>query len=273
MEKIMSPDEKIRRAEEIYYKRKNQSLGTRSNYKYKEKKGKKSYSLFKKLIIQILVCSIIYVGVIVVKNSNYIFSEQFLNKVHEVLAYDIDLEKYYGMIMKYFNSEVQDSEENNIIVEEQNQTQENTTDENIGGSSEEQTNTQEQQNTENLSQMEIDSNDIKNTYSLIKPLEGTITSRFGQRDPTTPTVPKNHTGIDIAATTGTPIVAALDGIVELASSEGDYGKHLKIKKDNVELVYAHCSKLLKNEGEEVKQGEVIAEVGSTRKCNRPTFTF
>lgn len=276
MEKIISSDERIRRAQEIYYKRRNQNLNTRSNYTYKEKKNKKDFTLFKKLIIQIIVCLIIYIAVYVVKNSNYIFSEQFLEKANEILSYDIDLEKYCNAMFDYFNSNENMQEDSNI-VEEQNQTeQDNTqeiiTDENIGGANEEEVKTEEQ-NTQNLSQMEIDSLNIKNTYSLIKPLEGTITSRFGQRDPTTPTVPKNHTGIDIAATIGTDIVAALDGIVELASSEGDYGKHLKIKKDDVELVYAHCSELLKNEGDTVKQGEVIAKVGATRKCNRTTFTF
>ncbi len=271
MEKIISQDERIRRAQEIYYKRRNQNLNTRSNYTYKEKKNKKDFKLFKKLIIQIIVCLIIYIAIYVVKNSNYIFSEQFLEKVNEVLSYDIDLEKYYNE-MVYFLNFNEKIEQNNNIVEEQNKTQETTSDENIGGANEEEVKIG-QQNTQNLSQMEIDAINIKDTYSLIKPLEGTITSRFGQRDPTTPTVPKNHTGIDIAASTGCDIIAALDGIVELASSEGDYGKHLKIKKDDVELVYAHCSELLKKQGDQVKQGEIIAKVGATRKCHRATFAF
>ena len=276
MEKIISSDERIRRAQEIYYKRRNQNLNTRSNYTYKENKNKKDFILFKKLIIQIIVCLIIYTAVYVVKNSNYIFSEQFLEKANEILSYDIDIEKYCNAMLDYFNSNKNLQEDSNIVKEqnqiEQNNTQEIITDENIGGANEEQVKTEEQ-NIQNLSQMEIDAMNIKNTYSLIKPLEGTITSRFGQRDPTTPTVPKNHTGIDIAATIGTNIVATLDGIVEIASSEGDYGKHLKIKKDDVEFVYAHCSELLKSQGDTVKQGEVIAKVGATRKCNRTTFTF
>lgn len=289
MEKVISSDERIRRAQEIYYKRKSQNSNTRTNYTYKEKKNKKDFTLFKKLIMQIIVCLIIYVVVYVIKNSNYIFSQQFLDKVNEVLSYDIDLERYYNNMIDFFNSnksleqqnDVNDDnkEQNNVEennVEQDNKQQDTNTqdnkEENIGGANEQEAKV-EQENTQNLSQMEIDSIDIKNTYTLIKPLEGKVTSRFGQRDPTTPTVPKNHTGIDIGAVTGTEIIAALDGIVEVASSEGDYGKHLKIKKDDIELVYAHCSKLLKKQGDEVKQGEVIAQVGATRKCNRSTFTF
>jgi hypothetical protein len=57
--------------------------------------------------------------------------------------------------------------------------------------------------TEPLSQMEQDAKDILKSKSLIIPLKGTITSRFGLRDSETPTVPKNHTGIDVAVNEGT----------------------------------------------------------------------
>ena len=114
MEKIISSDERIRRAQEIYYKRRNQNLNTRSNYTYKEKKNKKDFTLFKKLVIQIIVCLIIYIAVYVVKNSNYIFSEQFLEKANEVLSYDIDLEKYYNQMLNFFNSSENIQEETNI---------------------------------------------------------------------------------------------------------------------------------------------------------------
>jgi len=67
--------------------------------------------------------------------------------------------------------------------------------------------------------MEIDAQTIKANYSIISPLKGTITSRFGERNPTTPTVPKYHTGIDIAANEGTVFVAAMSGTVTMVSSE------------------------------------------------------
>ena len=280
MERIMNSDERIRRAEEIYYRRRNNNPNIRNNYYNSNKKikKKKSVSLLKKLILQIILCVIIYIGIYVIQNKNFIFSEEFLNKVDGILSYDVEIEKYINSFMSYFNSTINDkqnsieSEDPSNPVDEVNNVTENVVNEtgeveNIGGL---ESNEIEKQD---LSQMEIDANDIKNTYNLIKPLEGTITSRFGQREPTTPTVPKNHTGIDIAATTGTKVVAALDGIVEVASNEGDYGKHLKIKKDDVTLVYAHCNKLLKKQGDKIKQGDVIAEVGSTRKCNRTALTL
>ena len=87
--------------------------------------------------------------------------------------------------------------------------------ENIGGENIE-TNKEE---VGKLSQMEQDAKDIIETKSLTIPLKGTITSRFGLRDPETPTVPKNHTGIDIAVNEGTVFNASMSGIVEEVSSE------------------------------------------------------
>ena len=271
MERIISSDERIRRAEEIYNRRRNQNLGSpyrNTNIYSREKKHNKP---LKKLIFQIIFCVIIYISILIIKNSNYIFTQEFLNNVKSILNYDVELEKYYNKAINFFNNqeEKQNVDENvQTINTEENQVNTQET-ENIGGANED----KQAEETQNLSQMEIDANNIKGTYNLIKPLEGTITSRFGQRDPTTPTVPKNHTGIDIAANTGTDIIAALDGVVELASNEGDYGNHLKIKKDDVTLVYAHCSELLKNQGDTVKQGEVIAKVGATGNVTGPHLHF
>ena len=254
MEKIMNSDERIRRAEEIYYRRRNQNLGSSYRNTHIYGRERKRNRPLRKLIMQIIFCMIIYLSILVVKNCDYIFTQEFLNSVKSVLNYNVDVENNQETITN--------------TTENENQTNTQET-ENIGGANED----KQAEEVQNLSQMEIDANNIKGTYNLIKPLEGTITSRFGQRDPTTPTVPKNHTGIDIAANTGTDIIAALDGVVELASNEGDYGKHLKIKKDDVTLVYAHCSELLKNQGDTVKQGEVIAKVGATGNVTGPHLHF
>ena len=271
MERIMNSDERIRRAEEIYNRRRNQNLGSSYRNTHIYGRERKRNRPLRKLIMQITFCVIIYVSILVIKNSNYIFTQEFLNSVKSVLNYDVELEKYYNKARDFFNSQEENKnieEESTPTTKEENQINTQET-ENIGGANED----KQAEEVQNLSQMEIDANNIKGTYNLIKPLEGTITSRFGQRDPTTPTVPKNHTGIDIAANTGTDIIAALDGVVELASNEGDYGKHLKIQKDDVTLVYAHCSELLKNQGDTVKQGEVIAKVGSTGNATGPHLHF
>ena len=124
-----------------------------------------------------------------------------------------------------------------------------------------------------LTPMEVNALFVKTNYSLIKPLEGEITSRFGHREPTVPTVPKNHTGIDIAEDIGKIIVASMEGDVTLVSSEGDYGNHIKITNGEVTTVYAHCSKIYVKEGEHIVQGQQIAEVGATGNVTGPHLHF
>ena len=59
----------------------------------------------------------------------------------------------------------------------------------------------------------------------------------------------------------------------LASSTGDYGNHLIIQTNDITLVYAHCNKLYVKEGENVKQGQEIAEVGATGNATGPHLHF
>ena len=121
--------------------------------------------------------------------------------------------------------------------------------------------------------MEEDAKFIKENISLVKPIEAVVSSRYGLRNPTTITVPKNHTGIDLAASTGTKIISATDGTVVLNSSEGDFGKHIKIQNGDTIFIYAHCSKIYVNEGDEIKQGQEIAEVGTTGNTTGPHLHF
>lgn len=100
------------------------------------------------------------------------------------------------------------------------------------------------------------------------PQSYTITSLFGYReDPFTGEI-AYHGGTDIAAPGGTPILAAADGTVSVANGTdswgGSYGYHVKIgHADSFETLYAHCSSICVTEGQQVKQGEVIAYVGAT----------
>ena len=98
--------------------------------------------------------------------------------------------------------------------------------------------------------------------SLINPVSGVITSRFGSNDSVRD---HSHTGIDISAPYGTPIKAAAGGTVTYSGNANDgYGYYVIVSHGNgVTTLYAHCSQLLVSKGQSVKQGEVIAKVGST----------
>ena len=124
-----------------------------------------------------------------------------------------------------------------------------------------------------MTEDELQITQIKNTTTFIKPVEGVISSKYGLRNPTTSTVPKNHTGTDIAANLGTKILSSTDGEVVIASSEGDYGNHLKIQIGEVSIIYAHCNSLYVKQGDKVVQGQEIAEVGSTGNSTGPHLHF
>ncbi len=275
MERTMTVEERIRRAEEIYERRKrNEGLTVVQEEKNKkEKNEKKDIKLLKKMLIQLLVCICIYLVIYTIQNKQYIFSEDFINKVNEIISYDIDFKKLYedtkNYVMGIFSKENQNKENNDTNAIENTETNNG-----IGGAVEEHTeeNGQVEEN-QNLSQEEQDILNVKNTTSFIKPVEGTISSIYGYRETATGTVPKDHTGTDIAAVTGTKIKSATDGQVVLASEEGDYGKHIKVQIGEVSIIYAHCNSLYVKEGDMVTQGQEIAEIGSTGNSTGPHLHF
>ena len=101
-----------------------------------------------------------------------------------------------------------------------------------------------------------------------------ISSRFGTRvDPISGEV-KTHGGTDIAAPLGTPILAAADGVVVTATWHNSYGYYVKIKHDDTySTLYAHCSALHVSAGQTVKQGQVIADCGSTGYSTGPHLHY
>jgi murein DD-endopeptidase MepM/ murein hydrolase activator NlpD len=102
-----------------------------------------------------------------------------------------------------------------------------------------------------------------NTSKFIMPLEGEITSLFGERiHPVFNTI-KQHNGIDIYGNYGDEIKSAIEGTVVEVGEDIDLGKFLKINNGIYDTLYAHCSKIIVKEGQKVKQGEKIAEVGDT----------
>ena len=277
MERTLTVEEKIRRAEEIYARRQETNQRKTATVTVNNE-NKKDIKLLKKMIIQIIISLLIYLSIYIIQNNNYIFSEEFLKKANEILSYDINFSQMYENIksnieqgINKFNENkqgiIENSNENAIGGAEENNIE--NTNETINN---EQTSDQNT-NTVEISQEEQDIANIKQTTTFIKPVEGTISSKFGQREPTTSTVPKNHTGVDIAANMGTKIISATDGEVVLASEEGDYGKHLKIQIGEVSIIYAHCNNLYVKQGDKITQGQEIAEVGSTGNSTGPHLHF
>lgn len=320
MEKSISQEERIRRAEEIYSRRRyNNRYGeslyrsgeTRNRYQPQETRKIKG-KMINKMIIQMIVCVIIYTCIYMLQYSNYLFSKDMVDKTKEVLSYDISIENLYNKSNEFFlnlqkkiNWGVNNEQNDNVNEEAQDQNTEETNIENSNAESSENTS---EANNENVDNSEISQNDastevtnndttqlavggadetqqeeeksqeeqdieyVKQNVSIIWPIKGVITSRFGNRTPTE-IVTANHKGLDIAGNIGDNIVSAMEGTVVQYSEEGDYGKHLRIQNGEVLTLYAHCSELLVQEGSTVKQGDVIAKVGATGRATGPHLHF
>lgn len=297
MERIISDEEKIRRAIEISQRRNNNYrtiTATRVNVN-----EKKNYKLFKKMILQIIICLLIYIIFYLISTTNYAFSTDVIKSTNEVLNYDINFLQVYENIIEVINSKIDKEQqlESNIVEANNTILQQNTvqTNEDIMGNNivleeknaiienelieqeknEEQDIENEEKQTEEVakSQMELDAEEVGKLCKFKKPLSGTITSEFGEREIIANGMTSDHKGIDIAANSGTSIKAAMEGTVKVAQENSEYGKFIKIVNGDVMTVYAHCKSLKVKAGDKVKIGQTIATVGSTGVSTGPHLHF
>lgn len=110
------------------------------------------------------------------------------------------------------------------------------------------------------------------------PIAGSITSPFGYRTDPISGESSYHSGTDISAPEGTPILAAAAGTVTIANATdswgGSYGYHVKLDHGNgMETLYAHCSSICVTVGQQVQAGQVIAYVGHTGRATGSHLHF
>lgn len=288
LEKALTEEERIRRAEEIYQRRRGgYAYGRDTRITRVNVKEEKNFSLFKKMFLQIAICLVIYFIFYLIQNSNYIFSEDVLEKTKQILSYDIDIKNMYEQTVQFISTQMEgltpneenanqnQENQNTITTDEENRQEPQTQENGVGGAELENVIMEDTvvASADEPRQPQTDDEYIKTNFSFIKPINGVVSSEFGQRDIANPIVSKNHSGIDIAANTGTVIKAAMEGTVTVSSTVGDYGYHIKIVNNDVATLYAHCSKLYVKEGDVITQGQEIAEVGSTGKSTGPHLHF
>ncbi len=114
----------------------------------------------------------------------------------------------------------------------------------------------------------------RSSQSWAMPVEGRLSSPFGMRQLADDEHARMHDGMDIAAAHGAPIHAARGGVVEFAGVRGGYGNTVVLDHgDGTKSLYAHASELLVREGERVRKGAEIAQVGSTGHSTGPHLHF
>ena len=296
MERIISEQDRIRRAEEIAGRRR----GTISARDINVERSKKKMPMLTKVFIQTVASMCIFGLAYFMSHNNY----PFMDSVRSMLSADVNIGQIYNelsnsfkSVTDWYNGLVADAGQNeqdiannmdnqNVQGEASGETanetgnaisEEGTTNE-IGNATSEEGVTAETGgiggSDENitLSQDEQDIAYIKENVSMIVPVYGTVTSGYGPRTPTE-IISANHAGLDIGANEGTEIVASMEGTVELVSSYGDYGNHVKITNGEVSTMYAHCKDIYVNQGDYISQGQVIATVGNTGRTTGPHLHF
>lgn len=147
LERILSPEERVKRAEEIYYRRKLNNKDIRvSSSNVNSRNEKKQFSLYRKMILQILICIVIYVIFYLIKNTNYIFSQDVINKTQEFLKTDINFEQITKQVTEFWNNNREnfgflgtwfgsDNNQENVNTNQVNNDQNNLSNEQVDGAS------------------------------------------------------------------------------------------------------------------------------------------
>lgn len=172
MDRVYSQDDRIRRAEEIYARRQNMRIARERTRRATVNVNNKprNFRLFKKLILQIIICILIYFIFYLINTTSYSFSDNVLEKTRNLLSYDND---FYGMysattksISDFFNKSInqeENGEESPQNVDE-NSNQENNEEgsedptENMENADENTANNENTENNENVGNIENNAN-------------------------------------------------------------------------------------------------------------------
>lgn len=263
--------------EEVLKKRKNLKINPQIDSLLKNDNDKK-ITLVNKFVFQVFFCIVILGSIWLYKIADPLSFEYNKSKYGWVLQYNMTYEGTYNKIANILNEKFQfniplkdiplNEKETIITIPLVNNN------ENILDIPTEDNNIVQQENTslineiqqkeiQSYNNMQIMAQEIKNKYTLVKPTTGQVSCPFGNRQSDNQDISTFHLGIDIANAMGTNIMAAMEGRISDVSNNSIYGNYIKVQMDDILIVYAHCSKILVKEGEKVKPGDVIAQMGKT----------
>lgn len=110
----------------------------------------------------------------------------------------------------------------------------------------------------------------KKSSDAMMPVAGRLTSSFGMRRHPVLGYARMHKGLDIAAPSGAPIRAPMDGVVQMAGWAGGYGKFVKLSHSGgLATGFGHMSRIAVSSGTRVSKGQVIGYVGTTGVSTGP----
>jgi murein DD-endopeptidase MepM/ murein hydrolase activator NlpD len=234
-----------------------------STYRKKKKKLRDTTTLLEKIIKQAFLCIIILIIVGLVKFINTPITNFVTDKVKIVLFQNIELKSIYEQIDGFFSNIVKsnDKENNDLQTNEKIIPSVSETSTDLKPGSDIKDDGVEAVGTSDTAEI-VKAINLK--YKFVTPVEGEISSPFGERmHPALKKIMFHH-GVDIEGNKGSEILAALEGIIAETGNNAIYGNYIKIKSgDDIQTVYAHCSKVLYEKGEKIRQGQIIGNVGDT----------
>lgn len=115
---------------------------------------------------------------------------------------------------------------------------------------------------------------VAHAWPIASSIQQRLTSMYGTRKDPFHGKPAFHGGVDIAAATGTPVLASADGVVSIVTTGARFGKYVSVKhRDGTESSYGHLSAQSVREGQKVYQGQKLGEVGSTGRSTGPHLDY
>jgi len=233
------------------YKRHNVPIRRRNKRSTNKRSTSTSVPYIERMMRQIIICTIILVGVGIIKNVNLPLTKYASEKIKWVLQQDINIKSTYETLNSYLNGYFKNTKDNTKTITNKITLPTTSTDQKVNT----QTKVSTVGNKGTTGNLKI---------SFIAPIDGKINSPFGMRTDPFSENDKMHTGIDIQAANGDKIKAAANGVVTVVDVSKDYGNYIKLKHDNsIVTLYAHCSQIIAKKGQKVKQGDIIAKVGNT----------
>jgi len=233
--------------------------GTRNRFSYKERFG-----------LQTAVCLLILMLAGIIRNADTNITRNLSDKIGTSLSADMDIKQiispFAGFISDSFNESSTSVSDEDIInpLPENVPADDKKTDKSAVAVPSSQDTTAKGETAAAAQTTPAVSTTVKYPGIFITPAAGTLGSTFGDTVDQLTQKTKSHKGLDIEAPNGTEIKSAAEGIVLEASFEKTLGYYVKIEHSNgYSTIYAQCSQLIAKKGQNVKQGDVIAKVGST----------
>lgn len=204
--------------------RRRKKYGTKESTKYQD-------ILFRQTFAAVLILLV----AVAVKNIPSVATEYLRNQAHRLVTSNIEVKKLYQGIEDFFSRLTANKSSDKTGLQDVTDA-----------------------DTEDLAAVGVYS------VKMMMPVEGPVSSVFGERLHPVKNEMVFHSGIDIDGNDGDAIRAALGGTVTDEGEKPEYGKYVRIQHaDGFVTVYAHCSSIDVKAGDVIKQGDVIAKVGET----------